>query len=355
MPTPTRYREVTVSGSPSEMGRQIGEATREEVRGFCEIALDRVRQTVAISTDRAMKIASDSIAFAESYSADLMEEMRGVAEAAGVSLEALMLLQVRNQLTPDGDAGCMSLSIAAEATVDGHAIVAQNWDNDPLLDEYTVVLTRRPTGKPALITATQAGLISYLGFNDAGIGACVNTLPAAAREVGVPHYFTLRGIYESTSLDEAIRSVRRAHRAIPANIMLSTPQGPADLEITIDDVHPLEARQGLSYLGHTNHCLQPELKQNNVDYPELIESHPRYFQLESLLGECDKPFSLKHVQQILADHDGHPRSICRHPNGHPGHGFWVTVFSIVLQPTAGCMYLTRGNPCSQPFEKYTLN
>jgi len=105
MPNTTRYREVTVSGSPREMGRQIGEAARDEVRGFCAVALERVRQTVNISTERANKISLDSIAHAQSYSPDMMEEMRGVAESAGVTLEDLMLLQVRNQLTPDADAG----------------------------------------------------------------------------------------------------------------------------------------------------------------------------------------------------------------------------------------------------------
>ena len=34
MSHPTRYREIEVSGAPLEMGRQIGEAAREEIRGF---------------------------------------------------------------------------------------------------------------------------------------------------------------------------------------------------------------------------------------------------------------------------------------------------------------------------------
>ncbi|MBI2478805.1 MAG: peptidase C45 [Planctomycetia bacterium] len=284
----------------------------------------------------------------------MLEELRGTAEAAGVTLEDLMLLQVRNQLQPDRDAGCTSLSVAANATADGHAIVAQNWDNDPALDEFTVVLTRRPIDKPALMTVTQAGLISYLGFNDQGIGACVNTLPAPARDIGVPHYFTLREIYEATSLDEAVHAVRRAQRAIPANIMLSTPQGPADLEVTIDDVHVLRD-EGAGYLAHTNHCVHPDLQCINDKFPELIESHPRKCRIDALLTDRPGPFTLDDVQRVLSDHDDHPRSICRHANDHPRHGFWETVFSIVMQPSAGRMYVTRGTPCDHPFEPYTLN
>ena len=83
----------------------------------------------------------------------------------------------------------------------------KNWDNDPELEPFTVVLTRRPVDKPAFMTITQAGLIAYIGFNAAGIGVCLNTLPAPARPFGVPHYFTVRGIYEADSLEGAVNAV----------------------------------------------------------------------------------------------------------------------------------------------------
>ena len=350
---PKRYREIIVSGSPHEMGQQIGEMARKEVRGFCEVALERVNKTVRVSREQAMSVAAACIPHAEQYSRNMVAELRGTAEAANVTIEDLMLLQVRSQLQPGRDAGCTALSLAADATADGHAIVAQNWDNDPLLDEFTVVLTRRPAEKPAFMTATQAGLISYLGFNEAGIGACVNTLPAPARDVGVPHYFTLRGIYEAESLDEAVHAVRRAHRAIPSNVMMATPQGPADLEVTIDDVHVLR-NEGSGSIAHTNHCLHPDLLSINDEFPELIESHPRKCRIDALLKDRTNPLTLDDVQLFLSDHDNYPRSICRHENDHPQHGYWETVFSIVMQPTAGRMYVTRGTPCSSPFELYQL-
>lgn len=350
---PTRYREITVSGSPRELGRQIGEAARSEVRGFCEVALERVNKTMSVSRESAMKVVAGSIPFVEAYRPDLLEELRGTAEAATVTLEDLMLLQIRNQLHPDADAGCTSLSIAAVASSDGHAIVAQNWDNDPVLDEFTIMLTRRPTDRPALLTATQAGLISYLGFSETGIGACVNTLPAPARDLGVPHYFILREIYEATSLDEAVRAVSRAHRAIPANIMLATPDGPADLEVTIEDVHVLRAEDA-GYVTHTNHCVHPDLRCNNDTFPELIESHPRISRLNTLLGMHGRKLACEDVQRVLSDHDNHPRSICRHENDHPQHGHWTTVFSMVIQPTRNRMYVTRGTPCDHPFELYAI-
>ncbi|HBL47379.1 MAG TPA: peptidase C45, partial [Planctomycetaceae bacterium] len=183
MPEFARYREIEVAGLPFEMGRQIGEAAREEIAAFCELALDRLREMLDVSSQQARAHAEHCLSYAEQYSSDSVAELRGIAEAADLPFWKIMLLQIRNQFTPDADAGCTSLSLPPTST--RGPIVAQNWDNDPALDPFTIVLTRRPVGKPALMTVTQAGLISYVGFNDAGIGACLNSLPAPSRSTGV--------------------------------------------------------------------------------------------------------------------------------------------------------------------------
>ena len=348
----TRYREIVVAGSPRELGRQFGEAAREEIRGFAEIALERVNRTIRVSRERAMSIAARSTEFARAYGPEMVEELHGMAEGSHVPFEELMLLQVRNQLRPDADAGCTSLSLASPAIAPRGAIVAQNWDNDPALDPFTIVLTRKPNGKPALVNLTQAGLIAYIGFNDAGMGVCLNTLPAPSREVGVPHYFTVRGIYEAESLAGAIHAVLRAERAIPANIMLATPQGPADLEVTLDNVHVLSGEQG--QVTHANHCKHPELLAVNAAFPELIESYPRQRRIDALLSATGAPLTLEAVKTALADHDGHPRSICRHLNDDAQTGLWQTVFSVIIEPDQRRMHVSRGTPCEHPYETYEL-
>lgn len=343
-----RYPEFAAEGPPRELGRSIGEQLGEPIRRFCDVALAQVNRTLKVSRRNAESVAQESIALAEAYAPDMVAELRGTAEAARVSLVDLMLLQVRNQLQAD-DAGCTSVAVRGESS----GLVAQNWDNDPLLDPFTVVLTRRPVGKPALMTVTQAGLIAYIGFNDAGIGLCLNTLPAPSRSRGVPHYFTVRGIYESTSLDEAVSAVRRAERAVPANIMLSTPQGPADLEVTIDDVRVLTDGQNRQ-VTHTNHCRHPDLVPINAEYPELIGSYARQSRIDALLMGGAARGDVARVQAALRDHDGHPRSICRHANDDPAHGHWRTVFSVIIEPAARRMLLTRGTPCDREYQLYEM-
>jgi isopenicillin-N N-acyltransferase-like protein len=257
-----------------------------------------------------------------------------------------MLLQVRNQLQPENDAACTSLATGG--------IVAQNWDNDPALDPLTIVLTRRPTGKPALMTVTQAGLIAYIGVNDAGIGLCLNTLPAPSRPLGVPHYFTVRGIYEARTLEGAVTAVERAERAIPANIMLSTPQGPADLEVTLDSVHVLRDEQA-SGLAHTNHCKHPALVEIGRRFPELVQSYARDRRIHELIDfSSSRDLSLERIKHALRDHQDHPRSICRHANDDPKTGFWQTVFSVIIETDLRRMHISRGTPCEHEYATYEL-
>ena len=347
-----RYREIEVSGTPHDLGLQLGEAARDEIRGFAAVAMERVQKTIAISPEAALDQARACIPLVAAYASDMLAELEGVAESSGVSLDELMLLQIRNQLRDES--GCTAFSLDPSITAGNHSIVAQNWDNDPVLDPFTVVLTRRPEGKPAIMDLTQAGLIAYIGLNDRGIGLCMNTLPAPSRPLGVPHYFTVRAIYESDSLEQAADAVGRAERAIPANILLATPQGPADLEVTVDDVHILRD-PGTGIVTHTNHCLHPDLVPINEDFPELIESHPRKRRIDALLVDAPRPLQLEDLQNALRDHNGEPRSICRHANDHPETGFWVSVFSVIIEANTQRMHVSRGNPCENDYQTYTLN
>jgi isopenicillin-N N-acyltransferase like protein len=366
--TPTRYPELTVSGSPRELGLQIGEALREQLRGFCHIALDRVHKTTRISRDAALRVAAAVLPLAEEYSPDSIAELRGTADASGVSFMDLMLLQIRNQLRDEPDHACTSLSFGPPFTP--RRLVAQNWDNDPALDPFTVVLTRKPAGKSAFTSLTQAGLIGYIGGNASGVGVCLNSLPAPSRSApagmfdpplagawGVPHYFIVREVNEATSLEDAVAAVRRAARAIPANMMLSTPEGPANLEITPDSVC-VQTSPETGIVLHTNHCLAPELIPINEQFPELINSHGRLSRVQSLLqsqpGPLSTPDAISLVQSILRDHDNHPASVCRHANDDPHHGFWQTVFSVIISPETGEMLVSRGTPCNHAYERYPL-
>ena len=352
-PSHPRYREIQVTGTPFEMGQQLGEAAREELRAFDTALMERANLEFPVTREVALSLAARCVPYVEAYDSAMLDELRGMADSSGLALDQLMLLQVRNQLRPVEPEGCTAFSLAPEACQSRSATIGQNWDNDPGLDDFTIILTRRPRDEPAHINITHVGRIAYIGFSEAGIGICLNTLPAPSRELGVPHYFTVRGIYQARSLDQAVDAVSRAARAIPANILMTTPEGPADLEVTVEDVHVLQ-RTCDGALTHANHCLHDELGSVNEKFPDLMQSRSRQRRIDDLLKRSGRPLTLAQLKDVLGDHDGHPTSICRHPNDDPATGYCRSVFSVVMEIDEGHMHVSRGNPCVTPYETYLL-
>jgi isopenicillin-N N-acyltransferase-like protein len=361
----TRFPVLDVRGSPRELGRQIGEARRDHIRELTGIVLERANRsrTSPVSPASAAAIAASVFPLVEAYSPDSAAEVRGTAEGAGVTPEQVMLLNARNMLSPADDAaaatsagGCTSVMVSAKASATRAPIAGQNWDNDPAMSPYSVVLIRRPLGKPANMTWTQPGLIAYIGMNSSGLGVLMNALNGPSRSAGVPWYFIVRALLEQHDLAGAVAAAERAPRAITANAAMVTPGGAVDIEVTPASVRVInEDNRGT--LVHTNHCVHPQLTAFNQRYADRIfgQSVERKARAESILAGQGGAAGVETLKGILADHDGYPTSICRHPNADPLSGWQRSVVSIILEPSAGRMHVSRGNPCEAPFETYNLN
>jgi isopenicillin-N N-acyltransferase-like protein len=290
----------------------------------------------------------------ERYAPHLAEEVSGVAEGAGLATEQVMLINVRNQLGAAAD-GCTSVVVEGRSTAAGTGVAGQNWDNDPATDPFSVVLTRRPEGKPATLNFTRPGEIGYMGLSSAGIGILMNAMPGRSRRVGVPWYFIVRRIYEQESLAGAIEVARAAKRAIPANAAMVTPDGAADLEVMVEGVRVLGADER-GRLVHTNHCVHPDFLAINESHRNGIygQSFERRGRAGQLLDQEQGKVTVDTVKKILSDHEGHPTSICRHPNDDPATGWQRSVVSMIVEPGPGRMHLSRGNPCENTYELYEL-
>jgi isopenicillin-N N-acyltransferase-like protein len=366
--THTRFPQIDAAGSPREIGRAIGEATRDAFPPLVDHVLFRMnqRRDMPITRDQALGASGRFFAPAEAYSPDSMEELRGTADGANVTPEEVMLINARSEvphlLARHGSApeGCTTVVVEKERASNDVAAIGQNWDNDPEMSPFSFVITRRPTGKPSFMSWSQAGIIAYMGFSEAGIGVAMNALPGGNRPPdmppGLPWYFTVRGVYEATSLDGAIAAVEHSTRARSGNLGLVTPQGAADIEVTPDTFRLVSADpDGL--MVHTNHCVHPDLLGVNETHADELygQTFDRKARSHSMLDDRPADISVDDIKTILSDHDGRPTSICRHPNDHPASGADRSVVSIIVEPEAGRMHLTRGNPCDNPYEVYLLD
>jgi isopenicillin-N N-acyltransferase-like protein len=358
----TRFPEIDVAGAPRELGQQIGEATRETLPSLVDHVLARMNQNRDIPLDTAdvLKAADSYFATVEQYSVDMAEELRGIAEGSNMSPAQIMLINARGEVPHrigGGSApweGCTTIAVEKERASAGVGLVGQNWDNDDEMRPFSLVIKRRPTGKPANMTWGQPGLIAYMGLNDAGLGVALNAIPGSMNVDGLPWYFTVRGVYEATDIASVNEAIDRMDRARPGNLGMITREGAVDFEVVAGKQRMVRGDDD-GLMVHTNHCLHPDLTALNENTTLYGQTFDRKTRSHSILDTKTGKVGVDDVKAILSDHENHPTSICRHPNDHPESGSDRSVVSMIAEPDAGRMHVTNGNPCENPYEVYELN
>ena len=75
------------------------------------------------------------------------------------------------------------------------------------------------------------------------------------------------------------------------------------------DLHCCPMKKG--YLVHTNHYLDPHMKEIESEPDELIATRVRYWRALRLLSQTNN-HTIKSLQTIQKDHINYPDSICNH-------------------------------------------
>ncbi len=377
------------------MGRSQGEACRETIKDFIELSVERLtafagsnrhadtsaEQSVSRSAHRGtgaeggggegagrnegregrsgltrkglMEKAMSYLPYVQRFDPSMVEEMQGIAEGAGLPFEDVLFLQVRTHLMRPPDGGCTAFAVEESAAKKGIPLAGQNWDWDPDLDGVCLILKRYPENKPSFMCFTQPGLIAYIGLSSEGIAACLNLLLAPGYSYGVPTYCILRSLFEQRDMEGCREAVERARIAMSQNILVLTPQGALDFEIAVKGTSVLRSSDS-GVLTHTNHFLDPRLAAEDELVDELPDTKARYSRINELIARLDGKSDAEALKRILEDHDGYPRSICRHRSEDPKYGYMGTVCSIILEPTERRMHISRGNPCEHGFQTYRL-
>ena len=160
---------IEVSGPPRERGRQYGrQASTRIARGVAHYTAQLTRASLDAAAIRAL--VREYLPKIEAFEPAYVEEMRGIAEGAGLDFEAVVLLNARTEILKLGERpdlraklpaeapdGCTGVLALPGATADGRLIHAQNWDWKAECAETAVVLHVHRDDGPDLLTFTEAG------------------------------------------------------------------------------------------------------------------------------------------------------------------------------------------------------
>lgn len=335
----SRLREVTASGTPEELGIQHGEAARDLIRTGYAARMGRASATSdeADVLKRAIRY-QDPV---ERFAPELLEEVDGIATGAKLTFEQVFFLQVATELELVARDGCSSLG---SANAVGGPFLAQNWDQPPGTYETQILLRLKPVDQPDLMMFTRAGVIGYIGVNSSGVGYVNNQLYAPS-PVGLTGYFITRKFLGCESVTEAIAWLRGVDVGSAGNYLLGDASGTI-VDVELGDGRFEEITRAVQ--GHTNHFLSPSAKAIDRAGERLPDSYDRYERVAELFtGSGDLDLALR----VLRDHQGYPKSICRHEEDSGIR----TVASVIIKLREREMLICDGNPCEREFVPYPLD
>jgi isopenicillin-N N-acyltransferase like protein len=349
---------VCVSGTPRERGRQHGELLRDRVGLGVERYMGRFAHFAGLTRAEARTAALSFAAPIEAYDAEILDELAGIAEGAGLPFEDVLAMNCRSELM-FGFAGaeCSSFALQPTVTADGHTYVGQNWDWAPDISEtIAVIVIRQEPDKPDVLLLDEAGIVGRMGLNSAGIGLCTNTLIAdQGPPEGVPYNVLLRGVLNQRRLDDAIGALIRPLRAICANYVIGDAGGQTiDVELAPREFDYLPPQDGL--ITHGNHFAGGRLRLNDRTVEKWPDSLYRECRLRQMLAARAPDIRVEHMQEALRDGYGHPNAISRHADPSQERlDRLQTIASILVDCDDRECWIAFGPPDEAPYEHFTLD
>lgn len=357
MATDVALTVVRAKGGYRQIGRQIGEACAPLIyrmlnlyRGYFDASYDELKLT----WDEAVLQARKYYPYARQYTPEFVEELAGIAEAANVDFNDLMVLNCVEGITSDAlHLGCTSLAVSGERTIDHHVLVGHNEDWLPDDEQNVYLIHAIPDEAPPFLAMTYGGLLPNIGFNALGIAQCCDSVYPSDVRVGIPRIFVSRAVLAATQLSEAIRKVLRRWRAAGYNHLIADSNGEIySIEVSARHFATIYGKHG--YLAHTNNYLTPRMKRLEAKTEDLIGARIRVNRATRLLRNI-RQHSPETLQSILSDHVNFPNSICSHhePGGKPLDQ-QKTIVSLIMDLTALEMHVCWGNPCTGTYRTYRL-
>src|SRR5262245_48275846 len=345
-----QYQLFRVQGTHREMGRQHGEQASRQIRTHVE-QIGRSRDQLRAQAGRFKPLF-------EKYCPHLLDEITGLAEGAGITLEEALAVNIRAELRKTAPEGCTTYVLGRRSTANHQILAGQNSDMGQQSIDLGYILHLKPKSKPQVLIWTFGGMIGYHGMNSAGVAIFENALSDSGEvprgRFAMPHYPVKRMILESSSVEAALGLFEKIPLASNKNYVMCDGSGAIlDLETTTAGPEVLKDR-GAGFLAHSNHFVCTKYANKETPDALLPDSRKRFARIHELIRADFGSLTVDRMKGHLSDHSDHPTSICRHAE-LPAAGTMRTVASMIAEPAERRMHVALGNPCTSRYVTYSMD
>jgi isopenicillin-N N-acyltransferase-like protein len=367
----TSLLRLSLEGPPRQRGRIHGETLRSKIRELIARWKEDIGRSLEMDPDEYLKEFNEATNFRpaiERWCPDLLEEVAGIAEGAGVDYQTMYSFQMgdehywhqrRKWLEKSGwgARGCSALGVFGEGQ--RRPLLAQNMDIETMYDGAQLLLhIEYPESSLESFVYTNAGYLALTGLNNQPLGICCNALLQLNYAVdGLPVSFIVRRVLELPSLSEARKFLSGIKHASGQNYMVGDAGKVESWECSGSKVSLFVPQEGATRVYHTNHPLAnddqsiyrgildripPEKKPKGRSNSEVRQEF-----LEERLKDNATEITVDTIKSILGSREV---PICfENTEGSRGFTFGCLIMELASGPT---LHLSPGPPCSTPFQTF---
>ncbi|KWZ39203.1 peptidase C45 [Burkholderia savannae] len=286
---------AVVTGSPHDIGRQLGELARPAMDAY----FSQSSAWRAVARWRGHPFVAELRRAAEAAFPALVAELDGIAAGLGWRAEDVFVWNCRGELIHNAPDGCTTLAVRTPR----ERMIAHNEDGDPHLRGKCRLVDVRPDGKPGFVSFYYPGSLPGHTFavNRAGLVQTINNVRIRRPAAGVPRMILARAVLDAVSLDGVLRVLRDTPRASGFHHTLGC-AGDARVVSVEASVARTSTLDVDGVYGHANHLIHPGC--DGEAQIVTASSADRQARLAQLLPPLGGAADASALWRVLADRAG---------------------------------------------------
>jgi isopenicillin-N N-acyltransferase like protein len=331
-----------------ERGLHHGRALSEEIAAIAAIRSGLcLSQGMFRSDAELLEIAALHLPVLEAFDRELFDELRGIADGAGLPLARIVVLNhytdlkdldPRVILGPQGaeprapqrdlekEEDCTAI---VAATAEG-GVLAQTWDMHGSAAPFVIALHLPAVGEgPEAWMLSIAGCLGMAGMNRHGVGITINNLKSDDARVGLVWPALVRRVLTTKSAEAARNEVIRAPLGSGHHYLVADAARAFGIETsgTLSEVWAqADLRAPGSGFHHENHC-----RGTRVSAVSSISPISTTLLRHAFMEKQPAPTSSSEIWARLGSHEGYPKSVCTHLSSPEAPHAMLTCAGLLME------------------------